>query len=77
MAFLGSNIVRLVVGKAYTKYPPAKALEGVLKSHIMMDAKNSLGRKSSYLRDYFFGIAKLAENKNNSPSANLIKSYLV
>lgn len=72
---LGNNVVRLAVGKAIAKCPPAKATEGVLKSHILKDGTNSLCKKADSLRDYFFGIAKIAENKNLS--ADFLRAYFM
>ncbi len=76
MAILGNNVVKLIVGQAFAKHPPLKATEGVLKCHIMMGTKNTISKKSGSMRDYFFGIAKLAENKDRAPIANFLKSYL-
>ncbi len=74
---LGNSVVRLMVGRAIAKHPPAKATEGVLKSHILKNGTNSLCRKADALRDYFFGIAKLAEKKDNFPSTDLLRAYFL
>ena len=77
MPNLGNNVVRLTVGNAFAKNPPAKATEGVLKSHILKDGNNSICRKADSLRDYYFRIAKLAEKKDSFPSADLLRAYFI
>ena len=60
---LGSNLARLSVGKRFVSHPPAKAIDGVLKSHILI-GKSPWGKQPEALRDYFMGMAELTVNKN-------------
>ena len=63
MFVLGNNLARLCVGNKFATHPPAKAVDGVLKSHILI-GKSPWGRKPEALKDYFFGLAKIAEKNN-------------
>lgn len=61
MNAIGNITSRLYVGKKFVSSPPAKALECVLKSHILM-GKKTLSKQSEVLRDYFFGMAEICNN---------------
>ena len=61
MASFINTITKLAVGNKFVKSPSLKALDGVLKSHILIGTK-PWGKQPEYLRDYYFGIAKMAEN---------------
>lgn len=63
MVSLGSNLAKLTVGRRSVAHPPAKAVDGVLKSHLLIGQK-SWSKQSEALRDYFMGMAELAGNKN-------------
>ena len=59
-----SNITsKLYVGKKFVTYPPTKAIEGVLKSHIMID-KKGFSKQSEALKNYFLGMAEISKNPN-------------
>ncbi len=57
---LGNNVARLYVGNQFKKYPPQKAVDGVLKSHLLIDNK-IFGKQSVSLRDYFFQLADVSK----------------
>lgn len=59
---LGNNVAKLYIGNQFKKYPPQKAVDGVLKSHLMIDNK-SFGKQSITLRDYFFKLADVVNKK--------------
>lgn len=54
---------KLFVGKRFVSYPPEKAIEGVLKSHIMV-GKKGLSTQSEALKNYFLGMAEISKNPN-------------
>ena len=64
MVSLGSNLAKLTVGRRSIAYPPAKAVDGVLKSHLLIGQK-LWGNQPEALRNYFMGLAELSANKNN------------
>lgn len=60
--FAISNITsKLYVGKRFVTSPPAKAVEGVLKSHIMV-GKKGFSKQSEALKNYFLGMAEISKN---------------
>ncbi len=66
-----NSISKLSIGNQFVKNPSQKALDGVLKSHILI-GKTPWGKQPEYLRDYYFGLAKLA----NDPNVNKIKRLM-
>ena len=64
MVSLGSNLAKLTVGRRSIAHPPAKAVDNVLKSHLLIGQK-LWGNQPEALRDYFMYRAELATKKNN------------
>ncbi len=58
---IGSITSKLYVGKRFVSSPPPKAVEGVLKSHIMV-GKKGFSKQSEALKDYFLGMAEICNN---------------
>ncbi len=58
---IGNITSKLYVGKKFVSSPPAKAVEGVLKSHIMI-GKNVFSNQSEALKNYFLGMAEICNN---------------
>ncbi len=63
MIAIGKNLAKLFVGRSFVKFPAKKAVDGVLKSHILIGTKSCWGKQPEALRQYFFGQAQLAERK--------------
>ena len=63
MFAIGNITSKLYVGKRFVTSPPAKAIEGVLKSHIMI-GKKGLSTQSEALKNYFLGMAEISKNPN-------------
>ncbi len=59
---IGNNVAKLYVGNQFKKNPPLKSVDGVLKSHILIDNK-IFGKRSVCLRDYFFRLADVVGKK--------------
>ena len=63
MAPMIDCLSKLFVGKKFVTHPPVKAVDGILKSHLLIGSSPVWGKQPEALKQYFFGTAQLAERK--------------